>query len=74
MLTAPDAETTQLMFGRCKPEDQTNPQPIFSDASDAATHIESIRKAIEFFSKNFKLFTINLFQEISPNLYFVILA
>ena len=39
-LIAPDAGITRLMFGKCKPEDQTNLQLSFSDASDAATPIE----------------------------------
>ena len=40
MLIAPNAETTQQMFGKYKPEDQTNLPPSFSDASDAATPTE----------------------------------
>ena len=40
MLIAPDAETTQQMFGKYKPEDQMNLPPSFSDASDAATPTE----------------------------------
>ncbi len=40
MLIAPDVEITRLTFGKYKPEDQTNRQPSFSDASDAATLFE----------------------------------
>jgi hypothetical protein len=35
---------TQLMFGKCKPEDQMNLQLSFSDASGAASHFESTLK------------------------------
>ena len=40
MLIAPDAEITQLMSGKYKPGGQTNLQPSFSAASNAATPSE----------------------------------
>ena len=51
--TAPDVRITQLMFGKYKPEDQTNLQLNFSDASGAATHSEKTPKQpFPFYQEN----------------------